>query len=174
VAVEFLRGVPDDVTVGGHVMALSCPVGLADRLESSLAPRRIRFRPEAFPSTVIRATLPRRHRGAAMHELAITQGIVEMIVERTDSARVTAVYLRIGKVSGVVPEAVRFCFDLVAAGSPVEGARLEIDEPPGRARCRSCGCAFAVEGLVVLCPCGSADVEVVGGDELLVRAVEVA
>ena len=82
-----------------------------------------------------------------MHELAITQGIVEMIIERTDSARVTAVYLRIGKVSGVVPEAVRFCFDLVAAGSPVEGARLEIDEPPGRARCRSCGDAFAVDGL---------------------------
>ena len=51
-----------------------------------------------------------------MHELAITQGIVNMIVERTDRARVTVVYLRIGKVSGVVPDAVRFCFDLVAAG----------------------------------------------------------
>ena len=109
-----------------------------------------------------------------MHELAITQGIVDMIVERTDRARITAVYLRIGKVSGVVPDAVRFCFDLVAAGSPVEGARLEIDEPPGRARCRACRRAFDVEGLVVLCPCGSADVEVVGGDELLVRAVELA
>lgn len=108
-----------------------------------------------------------------MHELAITQGIVEMIVERTESARVTAVYLRIGKVSGVVPDAVRFCFDLVAEGTPVEGARLEIDEPPGRARCRACGCAFDVEGIVVLCACGSADVEVLGGDELLVRAVEV-
>ena len=109
-----------------------------------------------------------------MHELAITEGIVDLIVERTDRARVTAVYLRIGKVSGVVPDAVRFCFDLVAAGSPVEGARLEIDEPPGRARCRACDRAFDVEGLVVLCPCGSADVDVVGGDELLVHALELA
>jgi hydrogenase nickel incorporation protein HypA/HybF len=109
-----------------------------------------------------------------MHELAITQGIVEMIVERTGRARVTAVHLRIGKVSGVVPDAVRFCFDLVAAGSPVEGARLEIDEPSGRARCRACDRVFDVEGLIVLCPCGSADVEVVGGDELLIRAVELA
>ena len=109
-----------------------------------------------------------------MHELAITQSIVDMIVERTDRARVTAVYLRIGKVSGVVPDAVRFCFDLVAAGSPVEGARLEIDEPPGRARCRASVRVFDVEGLIVLCPCGSADVEVVGGDELLIRAVELA
>jgi hydrogenase nickel incorporation protein HypA/HybF len=108
-----------------------------------------------------------------MHELAITQSVVEAILERTERARVTAVHLVIGKVSGVVPDAVRFCFEMVAAGSPVEGARLEIDEPPGRARCRDCGGDFDVEGIVVLCPCGSADVAVVGGDELLVRAVEV-
>ena len=109
-----------------------------------------------------------------MHELEITQSIVERILERTDRARVTAVHLRIGKVSGVVPDAVRFCFDLVADGTPVQGARLEIDEPPGRARCRACHAAFAVDDLIVLCACGSADVEVLGGDELLVSAVELA
>ncbi len=107
-----------------------------------------------------------------MHELAITQSIVEAIVERTDHARVTAVHVIIGKVSGVVLDAVRFCFELVAVGSPVEGARLEIDEPLGRARCRECDRQFEVDGLVVLCACGSADVEVLGGDELLIRAVE--
>jgi hydrogenase nickel incorporation protein HypA/HybF len=109
-----------------------------------------------------------------MHELAITQSIVEMIVERTDGASVTAVHLRIGRVSGVVPDALRFCFDLVADGTPVQGARLEIDEPPGRARRRACGATFSVDDLVVLCACGSADVEVLGGDELLVSAVELA
>jgi hydrogenase nickel incorporation protein HypA/HybF len=108
-----------------------------------------------------------------MHELAITQSIVEAIVERTGRARVSTVYLVIGKVSGVVPDAVRFCFEVVAAGSPVEGARLEIEEPAGRGRCRACGGEFAADGLLVPCPCGSADVEVLGGDELLVRAVEV-
>jgi hydrogenase nickel incorporation protein HypA/HybF len=108
-----------------------------------------------------------------MHELAITQSVVETIVERTGRARVTAVHLVIGKVSGVVPDAVRFCFEMVAADSPVEGARLEIDEPPGWASCRGCGGEFEAEGLVLLCPCGSADVEVLGGDELLIRAVEV-
>jgi hydrogenase nickel incorporation protein HypA/HybF len=109
-----------------------------------------------------------------MHELAIAQGIVEMILERTDGAPVAAVHLRIGKVSGVLPDAIRFCFDLVADGTPVAGARLEIDEPPGRAVCRTCGTAFEVEGLIVLCACGSADVDVLGGDELLVSAVELA
>jgi hydrogenase nickel incorporation protein HypA/HybF len=108
-----------------------------------------------------------------MHELAITQSVVETIVERTGRARVTAVRLVIGKVSGVLPDAVRFCFEMVAVDSPVEGARLEIDEPPGWARCRGCGGEFEPEGLVLLCQCGSADVEVLGGDELLIRAVEV-
>jgi hydrogenase nickel incorporation protein HypA/HybF len=109
-----------------------------------------------------------------MHELAIAQGIVEMIVERTAGAPVTAVHLRVGKVSGVVPDALRFCFDLVAAGTPVDGARLDIDEPPGRARCRTCASVFEVESLVVACRCGSPDVEVLGGDDLLVTAVELA
>jgi hydrogenase nickel incorporation protein HypA/HybF len=87
---------------------------------------------------------------------------------------VLVVHLVIGKVSGVVPDAVRFCFDVVAVGSPVEGARLEIEEPPGEARCRGCAERFEVDGLIVLCPCGCADVEVLGGDELLIRSVELA
>jgi hydrogenase nickel incorporation protein HypA/HybF len=109
-----------------------------------------------------------------MHELAITQGIVDAIVERLGDTRVTAVRVRIGRVSGVVPDAVRFCFDLVAEGTPVEGARLEIDEPAGRARCRDCTAEFAVEDLVLLCPCGSADVDLIGGQELAISSVEVA
>ena len=108
-----------------------------------------------------------------MHELAITQSMVDAIVDRLGPARVTAVHVRIGKVSGVVPDAVRFCFDLVAEGTVVEGARLEISEPAGRARCRQCGADFGVDDLVLLCRCGSVDVELSQGGELLVRAVEV-
>jgi hydrogenase nickel incorporation protein HypB len=77
-------------------------------------------------------------------------------------------------VSGVVPDAVRFCFDLVAEGTPVEGACLEIDEPAGRARCRDCTTEFAVDDLVLLCPCGSADVDLIGGQELAISSVVVA
>jgi hydrogenase nickel incorporation protein HypA/HybF len=109
-----------------------------------------------------------------MHELAITQSMVDAIVERLGPARVTAVNLRIGTVSGVVPDAVRFCFDLVAEGTPVEGATLHIDEPSGRARCRSCGADFPVEDLLLLCACGSADVQLVSGQELTIASVEVA
>ena len=109
-----------------------------------------------------------------MHELAITQSMVDAIVDRLGPARVTAVHVRIGKVSGVVPGAVRFCFDLVAEGTPVAGAVLDITEPEGRARCRGCGAEFGVDDLVLLCACGSADVELLSGNELTLSSVEVA
>lgn len=108
-----------------------------------------------------------------MHELALTQSIVDAITEQTADAGVAAVRLTIGRLSGVVPEAVRFSFDVVAAGTTLDGARLVIDQPRGRARCRACGAAFEVADLVLLCPCGSADVEVVSGRELKITSVEV-
>ncbi|MBX6390628.1 MAG: hydrogenase maturation nickel metallochaperone HypA [Frankia sp.] len=109
-----------------------------------------------------------------MHELALTQGIVEMIAERMGNRRVLAVNLTIGEASGVLPHAVRFCFGLVAAGTVVEGARLNIETPPARARCRDCGRADVVlEPPAPRCACGSADLVVTSGDELVVRSVEV-
>jgi hydrogenase nickel incorporation protein HypA/HybF len=108
-----------------------------------------------------------------MHELAVTQGVVDMITERVPDRRVTTVRLEIGRLSGVMPDAVRFCFDVVADGTTVQGAALEITEPSGRARCRSCGSSFDTDDVLVLCDCGSADVEVLGGDQLRILNVEV-
>jgi hydrogenase nickel incorporation protein HypA/HybF len=56
----------------------------------------------------------------------------------------------------------------------VAGARLDIAEPEGRARCRDCGAEFGVEDLLLLCACGSADVDLLSGDELAISSVEVA
>jgi hydrogenase nickel incorporation protein HypA/HybF len=109
-----------------------------------------------------------------VHELAITQSLVDAVTEHTGGAPVVAVRLRVGRLSGVVPDAMRFCFELVTEGTPLQGAALDIEEPAGRARCRSCTEEFALQDLVLLCPCGSADVEVLGGRELAVASVEVA
>ena len=109
-----------------------------------------------------------------MHELAITQGLVEAVLKRTGDRHVTGVNLRIGPLSGVLPDAVRFCFEVVSADTPLAGAALTIDEPAGRARCRSCRDEFVLEDMFLLCPCGSADVEIVSGRELVVTSVEVA
>jgi len=109
-----------------------------------------------------------------MHELSLTQGIVEAITARLGERRVVMVRLEIGKLSGVVVDSVRFCFDLVVAGTSVEGARLEIVEPGGRARCRDCCEVFATDDPILLCPCGSSDVEVLAGTELLIKAVQLS
>ncbi|SFP69034.1 hydrogenase maturation nickel metallochaperone HypA [Amycolatopsis rubida] len=109
-----------------------------------------------------------------MHEMAITQSVVDAVVDRLGDARVCRVRLEIGRLSGVVPDSVRFCFDVLCAGTSLDGAELDIDEPPGRARCRSCGGEFGLDDPILLCPCGSADAEVLAGRELRIMSVEVA
>ncbi|MGQ0840925.1 hydrogenase maturation nickel metallochaperone HypA/HybF [Actinokineospora sp.] len=109
-----------------------------------------------------------------MHELSITQSIVETIEDRLDGARVTVVRLEVGKLAGIVCDSLRFCFDVVAAGTTMEGARLDIDEPVGLGRCRDCGAEQEYGDLILLCDCGSADIEVLAGRELRITSVEVA
>jgi hydrogenase nickel incorporation protein HypA/HybF len=108
-----------------------------------------------------------------MHELAITQEIVALVAERVGEARVTRVVLEIGQLSAVLPDAVRFCFDLCAEGTPLAGATLEVVETPGRARCRECGEAVRLERPFGWCRCGSSNLEWLGGDELKIREIEV-
>ncbi|HEY2308691.1 MAG TPA: hydrogenase maturation nickel metallochaperone HypA [Streptosporangiaceae bacterium] len=109
-----------------------------------------------------------------MHELAIAEGVVDTVTQRLPGARITSVHLEIGALSGVVTDSIRFCFDLATEGTGLEGARLEITEPPARCRCRSCGTEFLPDPPIILCPCGSADVAVLGGEELKILAVQVA
>ena len=109
-----------------------------------------------------------------MHELAMTQSVVDMGAERTDGRQVGLVRLEVGMLSGVVPDAMRFCFELLTAGTPLEGAALEIDQPEGRGHCRTCGQDVALLEPILLCDCGSADVEVVAGRELAVASVVMA
>jgi hydrogenase nickel incorporation protein HypA/HybF len=109
-----------------------------------------------------------------MHELAITQSVVDAVTERTGSTPVASVRLRVGRLAGVVPDAMRFCFELVTSGTSLEGAVLEIEQPEGRGRCRACGSDFVLADPILLCPCGSADVEVLAGRELAVASVVLA
>lgn len=108
-----------------------------------------------------------------MHELALAESILEAITERVGDARVVTVRLRVGRLAAVVPDALRFCFDLCAQGTSLEGAALHIVDAPGRGACHDCGAEIELGDLLARCPCGSARVEVTGGEELQVEAVEV-
>jgi hydrogenase nickel incorporation protein HypA/HybF len=107
-----------------------------------------------------------------MHELGIAQEVVAIVCERAPG-RVTRVVLEIGKLSAILPDAVRFCFDLCTEGTVVEGATLEIIEVPGLARCRDCGRDVTLERPFGRCECGSTDLDWLSGDELKVKEFEV-
>jgi len=109
-----------------------------------------------------------------VHELAITEGVVDAVTGRLPDAKITCVCLEIGALSGVVADSVRFCFDLVTEGTNMEGARLEISQPAARCHCRVCGSDFEPDGPIALCPCGSAEITVLTGQELKITSVRVA
>ncbi len=109
-----------------------------------------------------------------MHELSITSSVVEICAERARGNVVRRVTLEIGQLTAVLPDAVRFCFDVCAAGTPLEGAELQIVRPAGRARCRDCGAEVAMTMLIGRCECGCVDLELVAGQELKVKEMELA
>jgi hydrogenase nickel incorporation protein HypA/HybF len=113
-------------------------------------------------------------REAKMHELAIAESIIQAVQTKIGDQAVHSVRLQVGQLSGVIPDALTFSFELAAHNTPLEGAQLLIDEPRGRLHCRSCGRDVDVDDLVLLCECGSADVELTAGRELVVVSVEVA
>ena len=108
-----------------------------------------------------------------MHELAIPQDIVDAVCARADGRRVRRVTVRIGKLTAVVPDAMRFCFDLAVEGTVADGARLEIEERAGEARCHECGAEVELADPILLCPCGSANLAVTAGRELQIVSMEV-
>jgi len=109
-----------------------------------------------------------------MHEMAITQSVVDAVCEHAAGRRVHSVKLEIGALCAVVPDSMLFCFELATEGTVADGARLELDLLPGQARCRTCGRDFELSDPILLCPCGSADVEVLAGNDLRIMSMEVS
>lgn len=109
-----------------------------------------------------------------MHEMAITQSVIDAVCEHAAGRAVHSVTVEVGALCAVVPDAMQFCFELAAEGTVAEGARLVIEQILGTAECRSCGAEFGLVDPIVLCRCGSADVEILSGRDLRIRSMEVS
>jgi hydrogenase nickel incorporation protein HypA/HybF len=109
-----------------------------------------------------------------VHELAITESVVDAVTDRLPDTKITCVHLEIGALSGVVADSVRFCFDLVTEGTNLEGARLEITETAGQCHCKVCGSDFEPDSPIAICPCGSIEISVLAGLDLKIASVQVA
>jgi hydrogenase nickel incorporation protein HypA/HybF len=107
-----------------------------------------------------------------MHEFSIACSIVELVAEAARGRQVHRVTLEIGKLSGVEPDAIAFCFPEVSRGTAAETARLDIEEIEGRARCDACGGEFPAIDLLLVCCCGSTDCRPIAGEELNVKSIE--
>jgi hydrogenase nickel incorporation protein HypA/HybF len=100
-----------------------------------------------------------------MHELGIARNIVAIVGDAAKGRRVRRVTLDIGNLSGVMSDAILFCFETVAQGTVLEGAMLEIRQIEGRARCNACGLEFAADTLFKPCACGSRQFKRLQGEE---------
>lgn len=107
-----------------------------------------------------------------MHELGVTRNIVAIVGEAAQGRPVRRVTIEIGKLSGVMSEAIAFCFDVVAQGTALEGASLEIREIAGRARCEACNTEFETATLMTPCPCGSRRLVRLQGEEMTIKSME--
>jgi len=112
-----------------------------------------------------------------VHEVGITQSILEIAVDharQAGAAKITALTVEIGALSGVIPEAVEFCFEAVAKESMAEGATLTIVRIPGQGRCLDCGQTLEMDTYTFSCPhCESFNIERLQGDELRLTEVEI-
>lgn len=113
-----------------------------------------------------------------MHEFSICEGIIEAAAAALDGLprplpRVSRVTVRIGRLTAVVPATLCYYFHLLAPETMLEGATLDIEEVPIRARCADCGARFEIEVLSFTCPrCGSGLVELLSGRELEVVSLD--
>lgn len=112
-----------------------------------------------------------------MHELSLTQSIVELAIEharRENAAAIRSITVAIGALSGVVADAVEFAFDVCSKGTMAEGARLEIRHIAGRGRCLECHEESELQTLTYTCPqCGSLALETVQGQEMQFTEMEI-
>ena len=112
-----------------------------------------------------------------MHEIGIASSVLDVVrgeLNGRPGSRAVKVGLRIGALSGVDPEALRFAVEALVSGTELDQLELDMEFCPWRQRCGSCGCEFAVEDYVFSCPeCGQPDTKCVGGDEMEVTFLEV-
>lgn len=111
-----------------------------------------------------------------MHEVAIMTEAVRLAAESAQAAgakRVTALKLRVGALSGVVPDALRFAWDVVRRDTPLAEARLEIEAVAAACWCTTCQAEFAAGEFLTECPrCHDLSGDLRRGRELEIAAVE--
>ena len=112
-----------------------------------------------------------------MHELAITQNILDIALRHADEAHATSItniYMVIGQLSSIIDDSVQFYWDFVSKGTIAEGAQLHFRRIPAEMLCKQCGNRFKLDGNDLACPkCGGVMITVVAGEEFSLEAIDI-
>ncbi|MBV8980605.1 MAG: hydrogenase maturation nickel metallochaperone HypA [Acidimicrobiia bacterium] len=110
-----------------------------------------------------------------MHEIGLCEGVLGVALDAAGGGPVRRVRLRVGRLQGVVPEVFDQAWEMVSEGTPAAGSRVQLVDVAVQVRCRACGQESEADEAPFDCRhCGSPDVEVIAGDELVVEEVELA
>jgi len=108
-----------------------------------------------------------------MHELGLCEAIVERVEQRAGDRPVARVRVRVGRLHHVHPDAFDQSFTMAASGGVAEDAVADLVLLPVRAHCQTCGQNTESDEMVLACEkCGSIDLELTGGDELMLESIE--
>jgi hydrogenase nickel incorporation protein HypA/HybF len=112
-----------------------------------------------------------------MHEMSIALSIVEAVdakARQEGAGMISAIDLLIGKLAGIEPESLKFCFSAAAKWTLAEDAVLVIEEPEGVGECGECGMRFPVNFYYAECPeCRSLRITIVSGEEFLIQSMTI-
>jgi len=112
-----------------------------------------------------------------MHELSIAQGVLEIVrqyVPENQAGSIHSVRVRVGSLSGVVPESLDFSFEAIVAGTPWESAKLQIERVPAVSLCNACNARAEIDDLAFVCAeCGGRDLQLISGRDLQVVEIVV-
>ena len=112
-----------------------------------------------------------------MHELAVTESILNIAIDhaqRANAARVTDLNLVIGRLSSIVDDSIQFYWDILTENTLCSGSTLHFRRIPATLACLACEHHFTLEGELTPCPaCGSGQVKVITGEEFYLDSIEV-
>lgn len=109
-----------------------------------------------------------------MHELSIARALIDLVrLHLPEGALLRSVCVRIGPLQGVDPDSMRFAWQAVTVGGPLQGSELSLTYTPWDLHCRVCGRCWRSDSWSESCLCGSTDVDPAGTDELTLISLEV-
>ena len=112
-----------------------------------------------------------------MHELAITENILNIAVRhanQNEATRVTDIHLVIGRLASIVDDSVQFYWDMISADTLCAGSKLHFKKIPAKMLCLDCANTFELDGELTPCPiCGSFSLKITSGEEFFLESIEI-